>query len=577
MSLGNYSQAISDFRRARRKAGLRSLFARWEGKSPRLLSYEDVRRKLKAKETSKSELREIPLDSIVGSVGRYDDFTRGFLPRQDSDEGRWARVKVAVTGLGGLPPIEVYQIGEAYFVLDGNHRVSVARDVGATHIQAYVRQAETKVPLSPDVQPDDLIIKAEYAEFLDRTSFDEIVPGADMTVTSPGRYPVLEGQILTRRDHLRRTEDRELSLNEAVQTWYQQVYLPTVGAIREQGLLKDFPRRTETDLYVWISQHRAELEGELGWEVRPESVASNLAAQSSPRVARRLSRVKDKLLDALTPDAFEAGPAPGKWRRAQVAVRAHERFAVDILVALSEEDSNWSGVEQALIFAQRERARLQGLHVVKSESQKESEISDKIRSEFERRCQEAGVSGRFAIEIGGIARKICERARWSDLVVVNLAHPPGSSPVAKLGSGIRTMIARCPRPLLAVPQVSSRLESALLAYDGSPKAHEALFLATYLAGQWDIPLILVGVQEGSRPADRALRDAQLYLERHEIQPATVIKTGPVGRSILETVAEHDCELILMGGYGHTPTVEMVLGSAVNQVLADSPVPLLICR
>ena len=85
------------------------------------------------------------------------------MPRQDSDSGRWAGVKVAVTELGGLPPIEVYQIGEVYFVLDGNHRVSVAREVGARHIEAYVRQVTTKVPLSPDTEPDELIIKAELA------------------------------------------------------------------------------------------------------------------------------------------------------------------------------------------------------------------------------------------------------------------------------------------------------------------------------------------------------------------------------------------------------------------------------
>ena len=162
-------------------------------------------------------------------------------------------------------------------------------------------------------------------------------------------------------------------------------------------------------------------------------------------------------------------------------------------------------------------------------------------------------------------------------MVVNLAHPPGASPVAKLGSGIQTMIARCPRPLLTVPQTSSSLASALLAYDGSPKAKEALYLATYIAGRWDIPLVVVTVQDRGRVADRALREAESYLERHEIRPTMILKKGAVGLSILETVVEHDCELILMGGFGNAPAIEMVLGSAVNQVLLNSQRPVLISR
>ena len=129
------SAAVEDFRRARRKASLEQVLARLTGKTIDLLSYEDVRRKLRATSGVSQDLREIPLDAIIGSVGRYADFTRSFLPRKDSDEGRWARVKVAVDDLSGLPPIEVYQVGEAYFVRDGNHRVSIARELGATHIQ----------------------------------------------------------------------------------------------------------------------------------------------------------------------------------------------------------------------------------------------------------------------------------------------------------------------------------------------------------------------------------------------------------------------------------------------------------
>jgi hypothetical protein len=165
-----YAAAIEDFHRARRRANMQQILSRLSRKSVDALSYEQVRKALKIArhlpDQRAPELRDIPLDAIVGSVGRYSDFTRSFLPKETVDEGRWAGVKVAATGLAGLPPIEVYQIGEAYFVLDGNHRVSVARQLDATHIEASVTKLQTKVPLTPEDQLDDVILKAEYLDFL---------------------------------------------------------------------------------------------------------------------------------------------------------------------------------------------------------------------------------------------------------------------------------------------------------------------------------------------------------------------------------------------------------------------------
>ena len=112
-----------------------------------------------------------------GSVGRYEDFTRDFLPRRDSDAERWARVERLAKDEVGLPPVDLFQIGDVYFVNDGNHRVSVARQMGHSHIEAYVTPVQSRVPLSPEVQPKDLILKAELADFLDCTRIDLSAPG----------------------------------------------------------------------------------------------------------------------------------------------------------------------------------------------------------------------------------------------------------------------------------------------------------------------------------------------------------------------------------------------------------------
>jgi hypothetical protein len=144
-----YSQAIQEFNRIRFQAAMQSLLARLGGTPQKLLSLVEVRRRLGSQAQRSLGLREIPLNKIVGSLGRQTDFNRQFLPRKDSQAGRWARVRMAYDHIG-LPPIEVYKLGEIYFVADGHHRVSVARQLGATHIEAYVTEIELKAPHSAE-------------------------------------------------------------------------------------------------------------------------------------------------------------------------------------------------------------------------------------------------------------------------------------------------------------------------------------------------------------------------------------------------------------------------------------------
>jgi hypothetical protein len=191
----HFTSALEDFRLARRQTAIQSVLGWMWGRREDLLSYDDVRKQLRAIESADRKLLEIPLSSIVGSVNRYTDFTRDFMPKRSINGERWARVKAASQDMVGLPPIEVYQIGEVYFVQDGNHRVSIARQDGASSIQAYVKEVHTKISLTPDFQPDDLIIKAEYLDFFENTHIDELRPKSLLNTTSPGRYPSILQQI----------------------------------------------------------------------------------------------------------------------------------------------------------------------------------------------------------------------------------------------------------------------------------------------------------------------------------------------------------------------------------------------
>jgi len=571
------ASAIYDFHRARMQAQLEQVVARLTGASTDLLNYEEVRQKLKGIRVTSRGLQDIPIDAIVGSVGRYTEFTRSFLPRQDEDQTRWAGVEQAMTDTVGLPPIEVYQIGEAYFVLDGNHRVSVAKQLGATHVEAYVTECHTKVPLSPDVRPEDLIVKAEYAEFLEHTHLDELRPDANLSVSLAGRYRELEEHISVHRYFMGIEQKREIPYKEAVAHWYDTVYLPVVQMIRENGILRDFPGRTETDLYLWILNHRDELGQELAWEIEPEVAAEDLVGRFSPKLGQVIRRVIQRIRDIFLPKEIAPGPAPGEWRRARSVKTPQEHLFTRILVAINGKESGWHVVDQALEVARREEGRLVGLHVVASKRQKESKTVQAIQAEFVRRCEEASIPGQWIVEVGDVSREICEAGRWLDLVIVNLAYPPGDRPIARLSSGLRALIQHCATPILAVPQGSFGMRRILLAYDGSPKAKEALFVSTCLAGCWNVPLAVVTVSEENHTTPETMKLAKRYLRRHGIDAAYIEKQGGVGEAILEASAEFESDLIVMGGYGFNPVLEVVLGSAVDQVLRESRHPVLICR
>lgn len=574
MSDGSMSQlagAVQDFRRLRRRADLERLLALLRGDSADLLPFDEVQRRLRATVGNERQLREIPLDAIVGSVGRYHDFSRSFLPRNDSDEARWSRVHTASHGLAGLPPIDVYQIGDAYFVVDGNHRVSVARQNGATSIQAYVTPLRTRVPLPPNVRPDELIIRGEYASFLEETLLDEQRPDADLLMTAPGQYRTLREHIDVHRYYMSRDQQRDISLAEGAIAWYDNVYLPLIAVIRERGLLRDFPGRTEADLYLFLAEHRAELEQELGWSISTERAARDLAGRTPNPL-----QTGEQMLEMVLPDELEPGPSAGRWRADSEPTASGWLFD-EILVPINGEASSWDALDQAVAIAKVEGGQLFGLHVVRQDAAREEPAVQALRDEFARRCAVAGVPGRLAVDVGSVARCIRERSRWTDLVVLKLNYPPGPRPLERLKSGLRTLIRTSIRPVLMVPSPTLSLERLLLAYNDGPKAEEALFLAAYLAGRWKRELVLLTVHDGSPTLEAARIRARTYLERQGVTPQIASASGPVGQAIVATTERQHCNLIIMGGYGRGPVSDLMLGDTVEDVLRTSRVPTLICQ
>lgn len=265
--------SLAEFDRAHFRALLTSLANLFAGRPRLLLPFDQVVNKLRLRRSLYRGVRPVEVAQIVGSVGKAGDFDRDFHPLRPESRLRWARIHQAMQAAESIPPVQLYQVGQVFFVLDGHHRVSAAREQGQEYIDAEVIELPTPVTLEPGISPLALIIKAEQAGFLEQTRLDRLRPEARLEVTEAGLYDVLLEHIAVHRYYMGMEQEREVSWDEAVAHWHDQLYMPIVRVLREQAISERFPQRTETELYIWVMDHRHFLSAETGQEV-PAEVAS---------------------------------------------------------------------------------------------------------------------------------------------------------------------------------------------------------------------------------------------------------------------------------------------------------------
>jgi hypothetical protein len=260
------SRARADFDQARFKAFMNSVRAVLARQRNSLLSFDEIKEKLHIGGPIYKGVKTIPLEQIVGSLNRYQDFDRVFLPIQNETAERWQRVDLAFYKDISLPAILLYKVGQVYFVVDGHHRVSVARQQGQLFIEAEIRECATKVNVTIDnLRPEDLEILSEKVEFIERTGIDRIRPGSNIKMSIPDGFERMLEHIAVHLYFMGIDQKRDISEEEAVAHWYDTVYLPIVRVIRESGILDQFPGKTEGDLYLWVLDHQhyvAEKEGQ---------------------------------------------------------------------------------------------------------------------------------------------------------------------------------------------------------------------------------------------------------------------------------------------------------------------------
>jgi dienelactone hydrolase len=288
---------------ARRAAFVQDVLSAFTRRQTDLLPFEEVRQELQLRDVRYVGLQDVPLDQIVGSVGRYQDFTRAFFPRRAVARDRWRKIaRLAAVMDTSLPPVELYKVGEVYFVRDGNHRVSVARRQKSPAIQAYVWEYETRVPLTPDITPDELLRKAAQAAFLEQTGVDRFLC-SDMRIelSQPDGYEDLLYEIGAFQHTLSRIDERRVPFEEAVQLWCEMRYTPIVEIMREGNILQEFPGRTEADLYLWLCRNQEELDTRYGQSVMIQEAAEDLAERfgQRPSPIRRVKKTAGRVVEGV--------------------------------------------------------------------------------------------------------------------------------------------------------------------------------------------------------------------------------------------------------------------------------------
>lgn len=293
-----------NFFRAHSRARRAEVLARLGGRPTSLLPFEVLSSILSGyQQVPRQKSEMIPLNKIVGSVGRYKDFTRDFLPKSRAMIDRWARVENAMESLEGTPPIEVFCIGGVYFVADGNHRVSVARASGFDSIEAHVTDIDMDCDLQPGDSLDAAIMKAERARFLRETRLDERLPAVDIYFTRPGGFLKLlehvqiHQRLLSQKRGASVAGGEQISLEDAALSWYDNSYCPIVGAIRQRQLLQRFPGRTAADLYVWLWGYIFEAYQRFGEKVDPQEAAAMMELRAPSPFQQAVQGLMNRLAE----------------------------------------------------------------------------------------------------------------------------------------------------------------------------------------------------------------------------------------------------------------------------------------
>jgi hypothetical protein len=250
--------AQHDFLRARRRATISKLIARLRGEPDDVgvvLPYEEVIDALGFVSKRSVGVRVVPLDQIVGSVDRGRDFDRLFRPTSARSRGRWEQIAAAARRGEAFPPVDLVKVGEIYFVRDGHHRVSVARALGRTDVDAYVTEVVTRIDADQAMKMSDLPLKSHERVFFERVPLPTQAR-AEIVLSDPDDYDELAEAVEAWGFRAIHSRGEPLGRRQTAALWLETEYRPVVAMLREAGLIES---TTETEAYMSIAAERYRL------------------------------------------------------------------------------------------------------------------------------------------------------------------------------------------------------------------------------------------------------------------------------------------------------------------------------
>ena len=250
----------STFGKARRREAYRRLsgLVRRRKQANPLLPLDEVTKRLRAFEQSYVGIRPIRVDDVVGTVSRIDDFDRDFLPKRSKIQQRWKNVERTYPE-GDFPPIVVYELDGRFFVVDGHHRVAIAKQREIEFIDAEITRLRSRWKLPADADIGAIIMAEQERRFMEESGLERTRPQAEIRFSRPQGYIELLEHLKIHGYHLMMERGAVATVEEIAEDWYDRVYAPMVDAIHREGLNALWPKATDADLYLWVSQRRREL------------------------------------------------------------------------------------------------------------------------------------------------------------------------------------------------------------------------------------------------------------------------------------------------------------------------------
>lgn len=288
-----------DFFRARNKAFINEVTHVLDPKEASLISFNDIKEVIKPQNETYVGMQTIPISKIVGSEGRYKDFDNQFLPKRNFIKDRWERVDDAVIKDIILPPIMVYELAGLYFVRDGNHRVSVAKSKGVEFIDAEVVSLKTEIKLKSTKSPKEIIkqiINYEKRNFYFETSFGEITDYWNLNFSLTGQYDIILQHILTHKYYINQKHSEEVSMEDAILSWFQCVYTPVIAIIEKYRLVHYVKGHTTDDLYIWLMNCYSNLKEKYGNEIAIDEAVRDFKKTYKLSLFRTVTNFWNKLL-----------------------------------------------------------------------------------------------------------------------------------------------------------------------------------------------------------------------------------------------------------------------------------------